>query len=287
MNRSATTREDAITFSCGKAKLAGILHLPDRPAGRGVLVVVGGPQYRVGSHRQFVELSRHLATQGIPVMRFDHRGIGDSDEPYAGFEDLNLDIAAAIDTFMARVPHLREVVLWGLCDAASAILFYAHADPRIAGIALLNPWVRTKESEARTYLRHYYLRRFLDREFWRKVASGRINLRSSASSLLNFATQRLGIRRSGRVPAPPRVPLPERMADGLRRFKGPVLLILSGQDLTAREFEDSVRGSTAWQWLLNEQRVARRDLKDADHTFSRRVWSDKVSNWTHEWINTW
>ena len=31
---------------------------------RGVLIVVGGPQYRVGSHRQFALLANHLAGQG-------------------------------------------------------------------------------------------------------------------------------------------------------------------------------------------------------------------------------
>ena len=42
-----------------------------------VLVVVGGPQVRAGSHRHFVQLARHLATHGHAVMRFDVRGMGD------------------------------------------------------------------------------------------------------------------------------------------------------------------------------------------------------------------
>src|SRR3546814_2482234 len=41
-----------------------------------------------------------------------------------------------------------------LFRSASAILFYAQRDSRVAGVALLNPWVRTPESEADTYLRH-------------------------------------------------------------------------------------------------------------------------------------
>jgi len=46
-------------------------------ADTGVLIVVGGPQYRVGSHRQFVMLARFLADHGVPCMRFDYRGMGD------------------------------------------------------------------------------------------------------------------------------------------------------------------------------------------------------------------
>jgi len=58
----------------------------DRRAACGVLIVVGGPQYRVGSHRQFLLLSRRLAAEGHPVMRFDYRGMGDASGAMRGFE---------------------------------------------------------------------------------------------------------------------------------------------------------------------------------------------------------
>jgi exosortase A-associated hydrolase 1 len=222
-------------------------------------------------------------------MRFDHRGIGDSDEPYLGFEALDHDIAAAVDAFMAQCPSLREVVLWGLCDAASAIFFYAHQDPRIAGMVVLNPWMRTPQSEARTYLRHYYVQRLVDRSFWRSLLSGRFRPYRSALSLLGLIAQRLGMTaHSASTGVNSRsheaAPLPERMAHGLAKFKGPVLLIMSGQDLTAREFEDTARSSEFWRRLLTEPRVTRRDLQAADHTFSSRTWHDKVVAWTSEWV---
>ena len=70
--------EQAITFDCHGASLYGIASVPQQSGARGVLIVVGGPQYRVGSHRQFALLARSLAAQGIPAMRFDYRGMGDS-----------------------------------------------------------------------------------------------------------------------------------------------------------------------------------------------------------------
>lgn len=281
--------ERPFTFPCQGARLVGILHPSGQQAQRGVLVVVGGPQYRAGSHRQFVLLARDLAARGVPVMRFDHRGIGDSDEPYAGFEAIEPDIAAAIDAFLTQCPHLREVVLWGLCDAASAILLYAHRDPRVTGVVILNPWVRTPESEARTYLRHYYLQRLGNPGFWRNLLSGGFNPSRSLTSLLRLVAQRLGVAsRSLPSGTRPRArdarALPQRMASGLAKFNGPVLLIMSGQDLTAREFEDSARASNAWRRLLSDPRVSRQDLPDADHTFSRRIWHDKVVQWTTEWV---
>jgi hypothetical protein len=40
------------------------------------------------------------------------------------------DLRAALDAFHGAVPGLREVVLWGLCDGASAIAMYAARDAR-------------------------------------------------------------------------------------------------------------------------------------------------------------
>jgi hypothetical protein len=81
-------------------------------------------------------------------------------------------------------------------------------------------------------------------------------------------------------------PLPDRMAEELARFGGAVLLVLSGDDLTAREFEDAAKGSRQWTRLLADDRVTRRGLPDADHTFSRREWRDRVARWTVEWMKS-
>ncbi|MEO6566032.1 MAG: alpha/beta fold hydrolase, partial [Casimicrobiaceae bacterium] len=81
------------------------------------MIVVGGPQYRVGSHRQFALLARALARVGIPALRFDYRGMGDSEGDRRSFDEIDADIAAAIDT-LCREAHLARVVLWGLCDGA-------------------------------------------------------------------------------------------------------------------------------------------------------------------------
>lgn len=276
-------RERALTFACGEATLVGIVHAARGAVRRGVLIVVGGPQYRAGSHRQFLLLGRSLAKGGIPAMRFDHRGIGDSDDPYLGFEALHDDIAAAIDVFLAECPGVEEVVLWGLCDAASAILFYAHRDRRVAGIVLANPWVRTPQSEARAYLRHYYLRRLREPASWLGLLAGRVDPAATARSL----SQLLRKGRGGATANAARAPLPDRMAESLARFHGPMLLILSGQDLTAREFEDAVARSADWRRLLGHRRVRREDLPTADHTFSRRQWRDKVASWTLDWLRSW
>ncbi|MES2758015.1 MAG: hydrolase 1, exosortase A system-associated [Pseudomonadota bacterium] len=281
--------EHAVTFNCGDASLFGIASLPAASSRRGVLVVVGGPQYRVGSHRQFTLLARSLAEQGIPAMRFDYRGMGDSAGEPRTFEDVQHDLRAAVDHFTAIVPGMTEVVIWGLCDAASAALFYGASDKRVCGLVLLNPWVRTTGGHAKATLKHYYLDRLLQPALWRKIVSGRFDYRGALRSFTGL----LGAARSA-APAPAAgqaddtcAPLPDRMLAGMAKFRGKVLLILSGRDLTAQEFSDLAKGSSQWQRLLGASHVTRRALDDADHTFSRRAWRDQVSGWTGEWVKSW
>ncbi len=275
--------ERGVVFRCGGEELIGILHPASGPCERGVLVVVGGPQYRVGSHRQFVLLARHLAATGIPAMRFDYRGMGDAGGALRTFEEAGADIAAAIDVFLSEVEGLREVVLWGLCDAASAAVLHASDDPRVAGIVLVNPWVRTERGAAQAVLRHYYWRRLLQPELWHKLATLRMDWRGSLKSFVTLL--RRAIRAgNGCASRAPDTPLPERLAARLTQFRHPLLFVLSGRDLVAAEFRDRVEAMPQWQAIFARPDVMRIDLPEADHTFSSTRWRDEVAVMTVEWL---
>jgi exosortase A-associated hydrolase 1 len=289
------TEERASSFQCQGSWLYGILHVPEQAGAKGVLIVVGGPQYRVGSHRQFTLLARHLAADGIPVMRFDCRGMGDSEGDPRTFEDMEEDVRCAIDTFLKEVPTLNELVIWGLCDAASAALFYAHRDQRVTGLVLLNPWVRTEQGAAKVYLKRYYAARLFQPELWNKIRRGNFSYGKAIRSLSQIVGSVLKEKKE-RIMAAGKAdndessstaPLPERMLAGLRRFNGKILLILSGNDLTGQEFSDLVKGSAEWQRLLAFPGVLRQDLPEANHTFSRREWKDQVVIWTSRWVRSW
>ena len=131
--------EIPIVFRSGSETLIGILHRPETVTNRGVVIVVGGPQYRVGSHRQFVHLARSLAKAGVPVFRFDYQGMGDATGEYFGFENIDDDINAALNTFCSEMPDIEQIVLWGLCDGASAIAMYRDPHIRVCGMVLINP----------------------------------------------------------------------------------------------------------------------------------------------------
>jgi uncharacterized protein len=279
---NAPWEEHALAIACGAERLVGVLTRPSACGDTGVVIVVGGPQYRAGSHRQFVLLARALAAQQrVSVLRFDVRGMGDSTGPMQSFEASTQDLACAIDALVDACPEVRRVVLWGLCDAASVILLYSSSceDSRIAGLVLVNPWVRSEASHAKAQLVHYYGKRLLNKEFWKKVLRLDVNLLNSATSVARqVATAGNAAVRTDRGL------FQDRMADGLRAFGGPVLLMLSGQDLTAREFEDYARANHAWRGLLDAPCVTRSDFADADHTFSTSAARSQAEARTVQWL---
>jgi exosortase A-associated hydrolase 1 len=277
--------ERPLFIDCAGESLVGILALPRAPAPVAVVVIVGGPQYRAGSHRQFVQLARGLAGAGFATLRFDYRGMGDSTGEPRTFEECGPDIAAAIDAVRANCEAVEHVVLWGLCDAASAALDYWHSarDPRVAAMALLNPWVRSEATLARAHVKHYYLQRLFSKEFWAKLFSGGV---APVDALCTFA--RNFARAFSRPPGASvraNESFQDRMAAGWRAFPGPVLLILSGNDLTAKEFLEYAASAPGWRGLLERTGIERCDVPDADHTFSNAGAAGEVEARTLSWLS--
>lgn len=280
--------EVPVVFDCDGDSLVGIVSCPATPPDTAVVIIVGGPQYRIGSHRQFVQLARALAAAGFAALRFDLRGMGDSDGEQRKFYFVGRDIGCAIDTVLQVQPSARRVVLWGLCGGASASWLYLREtrDPRVQGLVLVNPWVRSEVTQARTRVKHYYLQRVMSREFWAKLLSGGVAWRA----LLEFGGN-LGraLRPAGTAPAPaeagtdPRPP-PHVMAEAWSAFPGPSLLILSGQDFTAQEFLESTQADPRWRRALSRPGVTRLDIAEADHTFSNPAWQSLVEARTIRWL---
>lgn len=276
--------DEAFVFDCQGESLLAVASVPEAPVATGVLIVVGGPQYRVGSHRQFLLLARSLAAAGYPAMRFDYRGMGDSTGDLRNFEQVGDDIEAAIDAFVARYPYIRRVVLWGLCDAASASLMYRYqrSDDRIAGFCLLNPWVRSELTLARTQIKHYYGKRLLEAAFWKKLLSGQLGI---ARALKGFAESLLSSRKKNEVAVQGRIPgFQAQMVSALASAQCPVLLILSGDDYTAKEFGEYARASGILSSALARPNVTHCQVAGANHTFASAGWRQIVETETLAWL---
>jgi exosortase A-associated hydrolase 1 len=271
-------REEPFFFDCEGAPLLGVLARPERSSGIGVVIVVGGPQYRVGSHRHFVLLARRLAAAGHPALRFDVRGMGDSDGSAPGFEASAPDVRAAVDALVARVPDLRAIVLWGLCDGATAAAFAAAGDGRVGGAVMLNPWIRTTAGESEAVVKHYYRQRLLSAGFWRKLAGGRFDLRRS------LAEARMHWKRARGGAAAASTALPDRLGDAMLRAGVPALVLLAGRDATAAEFSLAGAKEGALRRWLGAPDVRVEAIAEADHTLSRASWRERADALTLDWI---
>jgi exosortase A-associated hydrolase 1 len=279
--------EIPVVFSCSGDRLLGILHSGSSDANVGVIFVVGGPQYRVGSHRQFVTMARQLSAAGFAVFRFDYRGMGDSDGTQRTFESIDEDIRAAIDAFKSESPSIESVILLGLCDAASAILMYSSYDDSVRGLVLLNPWARTEKGEARAYVRHYYSSRLLQRTLWQKIFSGNFNYIRSIRDLCTKIIKAKSRDESFAGTGPTmRHAFLQRMEDGIVRFGGPILLLVSGRDLTAAEFLDCVKRSASWQRQLARESIKLFKLPSADHTMSNASDLTSAVETTVRWLES-
>ncbi len=104
-----------------------------------------GALSRMGPNRTWVELSRRWAAHGVPTIRVDFEGIGDSDgddrrlvtnaalySPY-----MTEQTVALMDELVARGLPSRFVLV-GLCSGAYWTLHAALADARVAGAFMVN-----------------------------------------------------------------------------------------------------------------------------------------------------
>ena len=285
--------EKPIVLEGVASPLIGMLHPASGKQETGVLMMVaGGPQYRIGGHRQLVLWARKFSSQGFPVMRFDFSGMGDSYGEYVEFEDTEADIRVALDRFFAETPTLKQVVLWGECNASSSSLLFAHKDSRVKGVVMINPWVRTEQGQAKAVVKHYYLDRLKQRSFWVKVFSLKFDFVGSMKSALKMISLARGqstsslqaSKKPAKIDVDRSKPLPDRMLDGLSRFKGQIMLVMSGRDMISKEFDDLLQAVPAWQEHLAACAMVRHDLQYADHTFSSSAWRDQVAEWGIGWL---
>lgn len=261
-----------LTFACDGATLAGVAHPADGPTG--VVIVTGGVQTRAGAHRGFVELADRLAVAGYPVLRFDRRGVGDSDGVDPGFRDSGTDIAAAVAALRDGFPQVRRVVGWGLCDGASALALHGAA-LGLDGLILVNPWSRDGDGTIDLPPRAAVAARYRDRltrpSEWARIARGGIDWRKAARGLL-------------RVARPEPMPkLARAIADGLLRFDHPTLVLLSERDATAQAFT-SLWKSAPFRLVRARGDVELATIADATHTFARAAEAAAMADRCVQWL---
>lgn len=217
-----------IDFPCADEMLVGTL---DEAAGTtGLLIVSGGNEIRAGAHRGMALLAAKLADAGVPVLRYDRRGIGDSSGENLEFESTADDIAAAAQAFRQQAGVTR-IVGFGNCDAASALALF-HAAAGIDALVLSNPWTGGGGSEddlpQSAAIKARYAQRLRDPKEWLRLLRGGVNIGKVFGGLLKVA--RSASEDHGLV---------DRMAAALNASGVPATILLATGDNTAIAFADA------------------------------------------------
>lgn len=251
--------ERSVTIDAPSGVLRGIVHAGADSIG--VVIVPGQPQTRVGSHRMFVQLARALAAAGYPALRYDLAGYGDSDGIRSAYDATPADVAAAVAALRAEAPQVDRVVLWGLCDGATAAALASGDIAQLAGLVLANPWVHDESLRARTLVDDHYRGRIASAAFWRRLLTGGVRIGPAIIEAAGHLRRALAPR--GTTPDTPA----ERLLRVLQTGRVSVVLLLSGQDLTAGEMNALLSSDERWKRLAD--RLSIEPLPQADHTMSR------------------
>jgi pimeloyl-ACP methyl ester carboxylesterase len=138
---------DDVTFPGGGGTLlAGTLSRPKGPGPFPAVVMIAGsgPQNRdetIDGHKLFLVIADRLTREGVAVLRYDKRGVGQSKGDYrtATQADFTADAAAAF-VWLRRQPGInpRKVGLIGHSEGAEIAPKVADAGPGVAFLVLLS-----------------------------------------------------------------------------------------------------------------------------------------------------
>lgn len=145
---AAGAREWPLEITHDGLRLAGVVTEPAETNAAGLCAVFlnSGAIRRIGPGRMYVTLARRWAERGLPSLRLDLAGIGDSDGDAARFVDVPEfyepdfagQISAALDALSSRL-GFQAFLLVGLCSGGYWSFEGALRDERVAAVAAVNP----------------------------------------------------------------------------------------------------------------------------------------------------
>lgn len=242
-----------LSFDCDGAALAASLDSAEGETG--LLLVTGGTQTRIGSHRMYERLASRLAQAGWPCFRYDRRGVGDSEGEDPDFRESGPDLAAAAAAFRREQPQLKRLLGFGLCDGASTLALHGGA-AGLDGYILVNPWFVEAEAgePPAAAIKSRYKEQLLSVEGWKRLLSGSISYRKVLKGL-------------GKIVSSKPSSLAGEIAAALGKARVPAQLVLATGDATA------IAAQAEWTSpafkSLRQANPAPLTIDSDAHTFSR------------------
>jgi pimeloyl-ACP methyl ester carboxylesterase len=306
------TTGEPVSFVCEGCRLVGSLHRPERHDADlpGIILLNQGPLDRSGAHRLYVNLAWRLSAMGFAVLRFDARGVGESEGRWQGepdavsildaYGDIQRgawvpDARAAVD-FMKRTVGSRHLLLGGACGGSTTALLAGidHAD--VSGMFVIGTPVTVSSVTRRVAdlpeaiiqrdtLR--YVLKLVNPRSWLRFLSFQTDYRTLIGVFATQLQRRLGRFKAsapGSAAMDDKVNMPLLDAMASARSRGKELLIVFGEnDYLWQEFQEQL-GRFVDRGRLPFSLVT---IPDANHTLTEDLWQealfDTVTGWASRW----
>ena len=259
------------SFPCGEHQLIGSIDGDNCKTG--LLIVSGGNELRSGAHGGMARLAQEIAVNGVCVMRYDRRGIGDSEGDNCGYLTSADDIRAAAAAFREHCPNLSRIVAFGNCDAASALAMFAKG-VNVDALVLANPWViddagiKSRSGDAPALpppsaVRDRYRAKLKDPRSLLRLFSGQVDLRKLFRGLRQ-ASKTSTVSETAR-----------QTGNAMARLQIPTQILLASRDRTAMAFAD-VWTSTDFVAVRNNANIVLDQIDSSSHSFANET--------DHRWL---
>ena len=294
-------------------KLFGVLHLPEGGARTDMAVILLSPgvKMRVGPERLYCTMTERVVSLGLPVLRFDFYGLGDSEGEVC--EELLRDVYNHIEVgrfvndtidamdWMASTYGTRRFILSGLCGGAITGLLAAETDARVAGLLALGitPVLASRSANSSMYItsgqladiRLTYLDKLLSPKAWLRL----LTFKSDYRVLWRALAQPFNHEPA---PAAQPVPLPPPEQDNanplfppaffsMTESRRPILLVFGGSDRLLWEFEEKFVARHRARLASGPQCYEVHTIPQANHVLSFEPWQQEMLEAASAWLRRW
>ena len=269
--------EEVATFGDNQS-LVGIMTNPPLIAqskhGLGIIILGAGLLPRVGRNRLNVKIARVLGQLGFVALRFDFSGVGDS---FVLKDNLPYDKSIILETQKAMdlvhsATGIQRFILLGICTGAMNSFEVARIDPRVQGIALINP-AGGFDRSARAELTDYFGKRqqaqgitkdrIVNLKNWWRALTGQIDY-TNLKEILRFQARRILFRQKSLLPHTERAF--ETLYQLIQQDVNVQFVISEGDHQTKNYFGALLKDKLSKRQLAGKVSI---DLVDhVDHTFT-------------------
>jgi alpha/beta superfamily hydrolase len=282
-------QEIPVHFYKENIRLYGIIHYPEFVKYRNTafLIVIGGHQTRVGSHRLYLKLARFISSNGIIVLRFDYEGLGDSEGDFVGYAGAIPSINSAIE-YLKKEVQIEKIVIWTICNGADPVLNVSiENENEIAGLIMCNPYFIKAMDGIPEIFNFNNRKSFFYQRFWKTLANSNFDVKKIAkklsvkSSLIN--TKKKIKKNNNSIDNHSPLQLQE-LIENIQSQDFPIRVLISERDMIAMKFFSAFRKMKKQQFS-NKNNVTLDLLKKSNHTFSEPEMMNKLFTKTLENIN--